>query len=144
MSWSEAELAYLAGIIDGEGTVSIGLRTNQQGNRYHTFILQVSSVDRPLTDWLCSTFGGSVGIHRQSRGNYRALHRWSVRSRQGEAILRAVLPYLLLKRPQAELVLRLRGTVCLGANRLSDEVRAEREAIVAELRRLNWRGKVAA
>ncbi len=34
MSWSEVDLAYAAGILDGEGTIGVRRRKNAQGREY--------------------------------------------------------------------------------------------------------------
>ena len=50
---------------------------------------------------MCKTFGGSVWAENNPRGN--ALHRWSLIGNQSsEAVLRALLPHLIVKQDRAQ------------------------------------------
>jgi hypothetical protein len=59
------DLAYLAGVLDGEGWV------DEEKPRF-----QVHSTDPELPAWIKSRFGGEVGLVHPARGRRRALYRW--------------------------------------------------------------------
>jgi hypothetical protein len=103
---TEAEVAWAAGFFDGEGSVGIYLYT---GKNRHAFNLQMTAgqVDiRPLL-LLREIFGGRIETQYAGKaGRGRTLWRWSAGGREaiGEA-LRAMIPYLVVKREQAQVVL---------------------------------------
>lgn len=82
---TEPQWAYLAGIIDGEGTI-------------HT--------DRPLVDWALATFPESTVGTRLRGGKWKDCYqvRWSRSAVLAEMIPR-LLPYLIVKREKAEKLL---------------------------------------
>jgi len=101
------EAAYLAGLIDGEGTVSI---TKQKQYKRKLFALRpwliVSNTNAPLILFLKRNYGGS--IHRQKqRGNSKPELRWQVlEQKEIKNILVRVFPYLRIKKVRAKLLLR--------------------------------------
>lgn len=101
------DLAYTAGIIDGEGTIIIR-RTSMWSNerwkkRGFGLAVQVGISDRELCDWLRELWGGSVYTYKDKRSEYwKAISRWFISANQALALLEAILPYLRLKRTQAE------------------------------------------
>ena len=62
-----AQIAYLAGIIDGEGCIYIGNHScnAETGDKYYQTLLKVTSTDKCLIDWLQQIFGGLVRIHAE-------------------------------------------------------------------------------
>jgi hypothetical protein len=97
---SEAELGYLAGIIDGEGFFAVTERSNAFG-------LGVQMLDLSVISWLHTHFQGFVSPGSLTVTGRRAW-RWAL---QRQADLRFVLdrlePLLLAKRRQAQMMLRL-------------------------------------
>ena len=106
---SETTLAYLAGLIDGEGYIGIkkGQRKDCAAASYHARI-QVRMVDEPAIALLTQELGGRYYYERAAAGTRRALYCWQASDALAERILRAILPYLRVKRRNAEAVLRLR------------------------------------
>jgi hypothetical protein len=104
--WSVANRAYLAGLIDGEGTIAF--RGPLQTRRYVQ--VQIANNDQPLMDWLLSTFGGRVHARRRIP-NCQDGFRWQIGHRLDcQRVLTAVLPYLRIKRPLAQRALALLAT----------------------------------
>src|SRR3990167_4100038 len=58
---------------------------------------------------LKDAFGGRVGLHKGYARNARDGLRWEATNRQAASAIRALLPYLRIKRSQAECVLLLRA-----------------------------------
>jgi len=132
-------LAYAAGLIDGEGTITIRPRKNPLGTTYHYIGISLSNTEPAMVEWLCC-FGGSVGLQRPEKANHKALYRWTIDGLAGEGFLRAVEPYLVTKRAQARLALAGRATIRPRGSRLTPELRAERLALLGQMRVLNQRG----
>jgi hypothetical protein len=136
---SGEDLSYLAGIIDGEGCVSLhGRRRPDLG--YCTPALQITNCDRRLTDWLCEQLGGSVYVRDDGRENRRPAFHWAIFGAKAREIIRRVEPLLRLKGEQARLVLRMEPSRGRGNRRLSDSEREERISAIVEMRELNRRG----
>jgi len=111
-------LAYLAGIVDGEGYV--GIKRSQayrcQGRQtpgYHARI-QVRMVDEPAVAMLHKAFAGSLYREKPHCNNGRPLYCWCVSDAQAEKTCRALFPFLRVKRPQAKLIFRLRRAQANG------------------------------
>ena len=102
-------LAYSAGFLDGEGHI----RIQTHSRRCRTTMLSVSAVqltELPL-DWFKAHFGGTVKKRWTSyRNSKRPLWTWQVSSMQAERFLLRVLPYLQVKKAEAELALQYRAT----------------------------------
>ena len=91
VTFTDAQAAYLAGIIDGEGCISL------RGNSVR---VSIGSTSMALIEWL-QQFGGSVS-GQAPKPNRRPGWSWSVGHRADSAlILRAALPYLTIKCDQA-------------------------------------------
>lgn len=103
-----ATLAYLAGIIDGEGHIGINVNLKnpqrRTSPRYQSELVIVNS-DKPLFEWLAENFGGAVGPRKKAEDHHKQTWRWKVGDKQAATILEAVLPYLRIKRKQAELLI---------------------------------------
>ena len=141
-SWSEAELAYFAGIIDGEGCFTLR-RSKRQ--RFGALSLQVGNTDVLLMQWIHAHFGGSLNLEQRRQAKHQSVWRWIAASADLETLLQRLIPYLITKKRQAELTLAYRATlnavstsrrgrgVGRSTVRISDDVKRERDAIHAEL-----------
>lgn len=98
------DAAYLAGLIDGEGSVS-SIRLHASANRQ--LLLTISSTEPDLVNWALSTVGaGKITRKRPSAPSHAAGLTHCIANRQALAVLRQVAPYLRsYKRQRAELVL---------------------------------------
>lgn len=144
MIWTDTDLAYFAGIIDGEGNFCL----HNQGTHVFSCSLSVGNTDPRLAQWLMARFGGR--LHRQQMKDPRCklFYRWSLASRDITPMITAVLPYLVLKKDQAELMLAYRKTIVPrgGMKRVKNvQVMREvdtlhRQALHAKMSLLNKRG----
>jgi hypothetical protein len=137
------QLAYAAGIIDGEGSISLtwnSSRLTKDGSRPSTapmLYLQMANTHRGVIDWFVRTFGvGTVIVaYRPKRPNHRTAYGWRVRNRGACAVLEMLLPYLIIKRPQAELGIRAQKLA--RKLKLGEEVMAERVLLRDQMLALN-------
>jgi hypothetical protein len=99
---TEGQIAYLAGIIDGEGTIY----WNKIGAR-GTIYLRVVQADRRLMDWLVAVTGCGTLHTRPEWGPFgqRQIWSWSVNATRAAYIVRRVQPHLIVKAEQAAAVL---------------------------------------
>jgi len=88
-----SDLAYLAGIIDGEG--SVGNHSAGVGKR--RFVIEVKMTDEPLIDWLVATFGGFKQFRPKQNIKWKDQWRWRVQGKSAESLYAQVLPHLRIK-----------------------------------------------
>ena len=104
---------YLAGFFDGEGCVGIYERSvanSGQGavNPYCSLTVCISNTNHEVLAHIQKTCGGIITNGSQDwypplkgGGLRKTLWRWSAQSREGAHLLKAMLPYLIVKREQA-------------------------------------------
>ena len=108
-------LAYLAGVIDSDGSIGISRRTektNTHGYSYREALQITWKRSDGAIDFLSklkSIYGGSLGFYTGGFNNKTQTVRYSTDGKGTEKIVKDILPYLKLKRKQAELVLEMRG-----------------------------------
>lgn len=103
------EAAYLAGMIDGEGSICV-LRTRprDQARPSYRFVMSVTNTDLHLLGELGEWVGvGTLQRVAKSKANPKWKDGGQLFFNQGAAahVLRQVLPYLIVKRRQAELAI---------------------------------------
>lgn len=107
---SELDLAYLAGVVDGEGTISVQLKMKGDGYQHLRAELKVPNTSMQLLTWIETTFGGNlskrpdpclVDCSRHHVHRWKAAKVWSVSQRQLAPLLPRLLPYLKVKHQAA-------------------------------------------
>lgn len=148
MPWSpETELAYLAGLIDGEGCLGVYMSRDEGGSRQkrgrtvYRARLTITNTHREVLDWVASRFGGGVSKKGAPAG-CKCVYRWEMRgSGNVQRLITRVRPYLIVKSMQADLVLRFPvGAVCNQWTPHTSEVQAAKEALYLATKQLNQRG----
>lgn len=110
-----AQLAYLAGIIDGEGCIYIGnFSSNKKtGTKNYQTMMEVTNTEKGLIDWLFNNFGGRVSMYtaKQTPANSRKpVYRWIVSGELLTHLCPRILPYLTIKIRQCEIMIEMRKT----------------------------------
>lgn len=97
---TEADFAYLAGLVDGEGHFNPGLGTN-------CFGIVVSMCDEGAIEFLHKTFGGfRCSGGKTQKG--RSIYRWTLQGHDDlRTALEGALPYFRVKIAKAEKTLDL-------------------------------------
>ena len=146
----EIILAYLAGIIDADGSITITVSTpSRTGStlRYGENIA-LGQVNPEAIELLKESFGGGLSIQKPRGISRRPLYRWQVNTRKAANVLKQLLPYLRIKRRQAEICLelheiknrgRMANTYLAGSHirRRKPAVEAEMRDLVKQIRILN-------
>lgn len=138
MDNKQLQYAWAAGFIDGDGFISI----DKTGDGFQAKIEATQGIEDPLV-CLRNLFGGSIGVKKSTYGNYLY---WRARGYQVEEILRCLLPYLVVKKRQAEIVLEFCATVHRKQTgkgfyyeRVPADVKDQREGLYVENKKLNNR-----
>ncbi|MCU0242729.1 MAG: hypothetical protein MUF51_09945 [Vicinamibacteria bacterium] len=102
---SAPDAAYLAGLIDGEGTIAL---TRRHACEYRHVVVSISSTGMELLAWAKETTGvGKITRKRTVSERHAPGLTYSVSNRQALDVLAAVAPYLRsYKRFRAALVLQ--------------------------------------
>ena len=130
----KAKFSYLAGIIDGEGCLTIG--AGRKGNiiNYNSVIM-IANTDERLIKWLQQNFGGNYYKASRIDPRWKQAYIWRfLKKKDIETLLLAVLPYLIVKREQAITLLEFAR---LPRYQETPEKRAE---LHAKIKQLNKRG----
>lgn len=132
MNWTLTDIAYMAAMIDGEGSIGI-TKTVERGRMRYRVRVYVTNQSDNLMKWLADTFGGRV--HSRAKPvTGTIVHVWVARERDVVGLLSAVLPYLRVKEKQAALAIKTHQTM----NRHPDW--AAREAAWKDMAVLNFAG----
>ncbi len=141
-------LAYLAGIIDGEGWIRIAKATNPRLVS-HNPVIGCGMTQPDAVELLHETFGGSIRWAKATCRNAspcKPVRHWYLNSTNDVAtMLRLVHPYLHIKKEQANLVLdfcmnKVDGRKTGG---VSQGEQTWREELYHLVKKLNQRGVAA-
>lgn len=141
----DTEIAYLAGLIDGEGCIYIGhTKQGKYGNGYQWHsMLKITNCDEQLIIWLENIFGGSKDSRYRwtSKKKFtRPVYNWQATGPMLDYLLPLVKPYLIIKEKQCDVMIRYRLTSKnIGSKRLPPEINEQRLLLLSELRNLNSR-----
>jgi len=96
-------LAYMAGIVDGEGTIVIEhLRTRDVPR------IAIGMTDRAVPQLFVDAFGGSFRRKPPSGMGKKDIWYWQIVGRRAVQILTYLYPYLIIKKPKAQECFNLR------------------------------------
>lgn len=101
------DIAYAAGILDGEGTVCLNM-TGKPGAKLPRAVVNITNQNTELLEWLRDRWGGRI---YELTGNRRRGWPicWALQfTKRGEAraFLASATPYLIVKRQRADIVTR--------------------------------------
>lgn len=130
---TEIEKAYIAGIIDGEGSIMLQrFHTNQ----YPAPCVSIASTTIELLTWLKDTIGYGVIIKKKNYNPEKHKLSYSFVIKQNNAIklLEDIYPYLIIesKRKRAELIITQYKSLTPRNGRYTDEQLAKKEMFYEE------------
>ena len=91
----EKEIAYAAGLFDGEGSVSL---IRHRENRTHSPQVSIASTDYEVVFWFQHRFGGSIVTKQPRKPNHSVSYDWKLTDRRALAFLELIRPYLVIER----------------------------------------------
>lgn len=109
-------VSYLSGVMDSDGSFKIEKRrVKGMINPHYRIKIGAGQVaPSPAIDLLAKTFGGTIRVRGDGHKGHRPLARWSLFDKSAVPALEALLPYLVIKAPQARLLLQLRELKAKG------------------------------
>lgn len=113
-TFSETDLAWAAGIVDGEGCIHIA----RNGPERWLLRVSVCNTDFRMTGRLFGLFGGNlcgVTFHRNSRST-KAQEKWEICGAKAAEFLKRIRPFLVVKGEQVDVAIRSRQFVRKGGS----------------------------
>ena len=133
---NEVEKAYIAGIVDGEG--SIGLWRHHK-NETHTPNVSIANNSLPLLQWIQSKAGGGIVSKKKRQAHHGDSYAWVLRQDRAISFSNEIKSYLIIKKQQAGLITGEYKAVTHRAGKYTPEMLIKKEALVAKIRKLNLR-----
>ena len=151
---SKEDLAYIAGLIDGEGSIVItkARRSNPKYKCPH-YILLVTCTNTHLgvLEWLNTKYASSKAFRKREREGWRTAYEWHSSAKMALGFLKLIRPWLKIKSEQADLAIEFqtnkmsdRSFTSSGkknGNTLSLETLKKREIVYQKMHFLNTGGK---
>ena len=102
------DLAYYAGLFDGEGCIHIARIHTQKRKLTYQLVCRVSMYSLSVLEQLKTSFGGSIYCEKNHpiSNKYGLLWSWSIFSKGANSFLNQIKPYLRIKKSQAGLALQ--------------------------------------
>lgn len=130
---NDVDAAWAAGFFDGEGCIRCERR--KSNGAFYMSITATQAVLEPLQK-LIDMFGGD--LQYQKREGKEHIISWRAHGGTAESALRSMLPYLTVKRTQAELAIEFQGTVNPKEHRtlaINDEIKTRRVEIYEQMKK---------
>lgn len=111
-NFGETDAAYLAGIIDGEGSI-IRLKRKNGSISYRVVVV---NTDWPMLEWITDTTGvGSLNTKPRQEEGHKPCWYWVVNAQTARQILERCYPYMIIKKDKAKKAIdHLQGIVNTG------------------------------
>ena len=141
---TDIDAAYIAGLVDGEGCLSIVRQKNSncRGGFAYRCGFRIASSNQGIMEWLSEAIGaGCVKSHQPKMRNSKRQWSLDLWSDDASELTMRLLPYLRIKRPNAELLLAFQNALTQRVGvPLTDAEIAFREECYHKSRALNQRG----
>ena len=141
-----SDIPYLAGFIDGEGTITANFRMSSGGVKEAVhYRVMIPNTNLAVLNWIQARWGGkmeNMAKPRSPKHKQVCYLYWG--GPDCIPLIQAVFPYLQIKRRQAELVLALHALrLDRGSERragINPELQEQRRGLVTQIAIQNHRG----
>ena len=126
------KLAYITGIIDGEGYIGIK-RDHVKGRGINPVFyerISIASNSKDILEFISNFLGvGKMYIHKHSKLSKKAYWSWETSNLKAVYVIKMIYPFLRIKKPEADLVLKLSKNKVKKYGTLPKEVIEYREKL---------------
>ena len=163
MDIDERVLAYIAGIMDADGYFTIKRDTyrtrvikDRENPTYYERV-GIKQTSKEAIELIYKYFGGYYHIEKSSAKNGKPLYAVELRNLKAHNFIKAIYPYLRIKKKQAEILLKLRESIRRGKTKrkktmqrtrwgnyavftryaVDDDEIEYRERLISEIKKLN-------
>lgn len=115
---TEGEKGYIAGYLDGEGTITLLWKKSREGHGYSPMVL-FTNTNQESMEWIRAKIGGNLIVFKKVRDNKKWRTLYTLRTGSVlhiQQLLKMLLPYLIIKRKHAELMLEFCNSRANGSS----------------------------
>lgn len=135
---TESNLGYLAGIIDGEGTVTL---IRKHRNEMPSPEITIATTSSELLSWLATHVGcGHVRKKIRRSASHRQAFTWCVRGNKALDLLMLIKERLHIKKPHADIICSQYKKLTPRNGRYTAEMEQAKLSLFAEIKTLNKKG----
>lgn len=109
-----AQVAYLAGIIDGEGSFTIRKKTYNNDRTLYTPKMNIGMNTAQPLDLAYGFFGGAIRVRRTTGNNVPYIFVWEISCSKAKKAAKTILPFLRVKNKQARLLIDMQTRIEVG------------------------------
>jgi len=135
---TEIDLAWVAGIIDGEGSIFVMRQQRKDRDRSVNYILRVSvqSTDPYMATELKKLFpeGAVFGVQRDKRPECSDTLKWQLNCTKSLDFLKQIRPYLRVKHEQADIAIEFQETTKKHWKHMTEEDYKKQESLYQKLK----------
>ncbi len=113
---NKEQLIYLAGLVDGEGCLS----TNRSKYSIRAR-LSIDNTNQMVLQWVKLLFGG--GVYKYPLRGHKQAFSWVLVCNQAVRLVECLLPYLKIKREEAEVFIRLKDIRGRGRQQIAKKLK---------------------
>lgn len=99
---NDDEIIYLAGIFDGEGCVTVWREKSKNDKHYINPKIAIVMTNKKPIQMFSDIFGGNVSTQINKIPNRKVVYAYSATGKRAKLVLDKIIPYLKVKRQQAE------------------------------------------
>lgn len=134
----KADKIYFAGLMDGEGYIFIFNSCVGKSKKYLKLGVKIQMVvdDSGILSAAKESWGGYLYFHKGRQNQHRDTAEWVIENGGAEAFLKDILPYLRLKKQQAEIGIEFRKFVSYN-NNITENVQTYRLHLMEGLKGLH-------
>ena len=143
LNLSDVDKGYIAGILDGEGSLSVYISTNRNGSFRVVALIKVGMTNKDIIYWLKDVTGlGSINERKPKNPKWKTAYVWEVAGgNQVSQLLLSVGDCLRVKKDHARIMLELCYLLSQNKGRLKERFEPVRQLeIYYEMRELNKKG----
>lgn len=130
-----AERAYLAGIVDGEGTVTL-VRVHRKQTPYPE--VSIANTDLNLLNWIKAKVKCGIIVKKKKKSDkHNQAFTFKIRGDKALLLLRELKSFLIVKNPHAQLLIE-KYKACTPRNgKYTERQIKDKTDLLAEIRKLN-------
>jgi hypothetical protein len=146
--YKPTDLAYMAGIVDGEGCFWIGKIPKKVGDGYvgehYRGLLKIDNTDSKLPEWIDEVFSGTASARcrsTSSRKFEREIFTWNATGDRLLDLCEQILPYLVIKKAHCENMIKFRKSYqgITSGKAIPEDILQMRQECLEVSRKLNSR-----
>ena len=138
---TENEKAYIAGLLDGEGCISISKSKPSKGCVSPSYLdrVHITNTDKRMIDFLIKTTGiGFVTETQPKNRKHKKRYDWVLSKGAYIEFLNEISPFLIIKKEQSEMLLKYRETFMeFSYGRKTKDILEKREFCYQKLKEMH-------